>query len=87
MKFSGCIYALVVYTGVDTKLMQNLGNYKFKRSQMQSRVSHALIFNFFCLAFFVFVSSLWNGLATRDMYESHHYIFGQIELTATEISL
>jgi len=32
IKNSGSILALIVYTGVETKLMQNLGIYKFKQS-------------------------------------------------------
>mmetsp|Transcript_36143 Transcript_36143/g.44077 ORF Transcript_36143/g.44077 Transcript_36143/m.44077 type:complete len:299 (+) Transcript_36143:54-950(+) len=35
IKFSGQLYAMVVYTGLETKLMQNLGSYTFKRSRMQ----------------------------------------------------
>lgn len=32
IKFSGQVYALIVYTGIETKLMQNLGTQKSKRS-------------------------------------------------------
>jgi len=36
---------------------------------------------------FVFASSLWNGLKTKSIYDSHEYIFGGSESSATEISL
>jgi len=46
-----------------------------------------LIFNLCTLALLVFFTSLWNGLKTRSIYDSHHYIFADWDVSATEISL
>ena len=67
VKFSGKVYALVVYTGDETKLMQNLGTSRSKLSFMQLRIIYGLTFNFFAFALFVFVSALVNGLLTKSM--------------------
>ena len=87
MKYSGTVLALVVYTGKETKLMQNLGNYKLKRSQMERRVSFSLLFNLVCFFLFILVSSVWHGIATSRIYDSHHYIFSQLSDSATVLSL
>jgi phospholipid-translocating ATPase len=36
LKNSGRVLAMVVYTGTDTKLIKNFGNYKFKRPQFEN---------------------------------------------------
>lgn len=78
---------MVVYTGVETKLMQNLGSYKFKRSRMQERVRDTLACNLCTLILMVFISSLWNGLKTKSIYDTHWYIFDGTEIGPTEITL
>ena len=87
IKNSGTISAIVVYTGVETKLMQNLGTYKFKRSESEKRVGKQLIFNLGLLVLFAFIASLWNGLKTREMYDKHDYIFAAYSESATEMTL
>ena len=87
IKFSGQVFALVVYTGAETKLMQNLGTQKSKRSQMQGRVTWSMITNLIILALLVLTGSIWNGLQTRHMYDKHGYIFADLDVNATEISL
>ena len=34
LKLSDYVYCIVIYTGKETKLIQNLGIYRFKRSQV-----------------------------------------------------
>ena len=87
IKFSGQVQALVVYTGRETKLMQNLGKYTFKRSQMESRIGKALIFNLICLALFIIICSIWNGIVTKEIYGKHAYVFADLGESATELSL
>ena len=78
---------MVVYTGVETKLMQNLGSYKFKRSRMQERFRDILACNLCTLILMLIISSLWNGLKTKSIYDTHWYIFDGTEIGPTEITL
>ena len=87
IKNSGDCLVLVVYTGSETKLMQNLGSYKFKRSQVEKRVGTALIMNLILMFVFICVASIWNFVKTKEIFESHHYITDSQEMTATEVSL
>jgi len=65
---------LVVYTGHETKLMQNLGAYKFKRSQMEKRIGTTLLINLGILVLFILISSIWNAIKTKSLYASHIYL-------------
>lgn len=87
VKFSEQVYGLVVYTGVETKLMQNLGSYRFKRSRMQQRIGYALMFNLCILVMLITISSIWNGIMTKDMYDSHRYIYDGTEIGPTEVTI
>ena len=78
---------LVVYTGNETKLMQNLGAYKFKRSQMEKRTGTTLYINLATMGFFILVSSIWNALKTKSLFESHYYLTDNVEDTSTTSSL
>lgn len=45
---SGSVLGLVVYTGTETKLIMNLGKYKFKQSQFEKVLNGILCFNLAC---------------------------------------
>lgn len=78
---------LVVYTGNETKLMQNLGAYKFKRSQMEKRTGTMLLVNLAILIAFIAISSIWNAIRTSDLFETHIYLTDNTEDTSTSTSL
>lgn len=78
---------LVVYTGNETKLMQNLGSYKFKRSQMEKRTGTTLLVNLAILISFITISSVWNTIKTKDLFETHTYLTDNSDDTATSTSL
>ena len=45
MKNSEYIDAIVIYTGINTKLVLNQGKYKFKISQLDKAINVATLFN------------------------------------------
>ena len=45
MKNSGHIDAVVIYTGINTKLVLNQGKYKFKISQLDKAINVVTLFN------------------------------------------
>ena len=74
IKNSGDIAAMVVYTGNETKLMQNLGQYKYKRSRMEQRIQTTLLMNVCFLLLFIITCSIWNGIKTKQLFEEHKYL-------------
>ena len=68
------MFAIVVYTGSETKLMKNLGAYSFKHSKMEKRLRNTLIINLCFLAFFITICSIWNALKTKSLIENHIYL-------------
>ena len=42
--------------------MQNLGNYKFKRSTMEKRVGTTLLINLLILVVFIIIASICNAV-------------------------
>lgn len=86
IKNSGEIVLMVVYTGQETKLMQNLGSYSFKRSEAEKRVGVTLVLNLAILITFIFACSIWNFLSTEYWFDNAPYITDRIGSTATEVS-
>lgn len=84
---TGYAVCMVVYTGSETKIMQNLGKYSFKRSEMEKRTQITLLINLCFLVAFITVCSIWNFNVTKDYFDGHYYITDKIENTATEVSL
>ena len=78
---------LCVYTGIDTKLMQNLGKYSFKRSRMEKRFQTILLYNLGILAVFIAIATIINYYQTKQLYDGHHYLAEQLEMTTTEVTL
>ena len=60
IKNSGNISCMVVYTGQETKLMQNLGSYIFKRSEQEKRTGVTLLVNLGILITFIITCTIWN---------------------------
>ena len=49
IKNSGKLYALVLYTGKETKIMLNQGQYKLKRSQVEKKLNILVLINILVL--------------------------------------
>lgn len=84
---SGKVNVIVVYTGRETKLAQNLGNYKFKSSAMEQRTQVTLLINLVILIVFIAIASFINGVQTKRLYESHYYLTDLVEDSSTEATL
>jgi phospholipid-translocating ATPase len=52
---SNYIDAIVIYTGKDTKIVQNQGKYLFKQSQLDRAINWITIFNMFVIFFLAFI--------------------------------
>ena len=74
IKNSGEVIVMVVYAGSETKLMQNLGEYNFKLSQMGMRVEYIMLFQLACMIIFILISAIWNFFKTKELFESHTYL-------------
>ena len=72
---SGKVLALVVYTGTDTKLIKNFGNYKFKRPEFELLLNKIM---FIQLGFFILsvvTLAIGNAIWNAKNYDRHSYIF------------
>ena len=45
------------------------------------------MFNLCILVFLITMSSIWNGIMTKDMYDTHRYIYDGTEISPTEVTL
>jgi phospholipid-translocating ATPase len=75
LKNSGRVLAMVVYTGTDTKLIKNFGNYKFKRPQFENLLNviigvQAAIFLIGCV-----ILTVCNIYFNRKNYDKQPWIF------------
>ncbi len=71
---SGYVYCLVVYTGVDTKLMLNMGSYVFKQSQYERILNKIMICNLIIALIIAVVSAIF-GTAFAKKYEDKYTYF------------
>ncbi|XP_058009931.1 putative phospholipid-transporting ATPase 9 isoform X2 [Hevea brasiliensis] len=60
------IYGVVIFTGHDTKVMQNSTAPPSKRSKIERRMDKIIYFLFFILVLMSFIGSLFFGIATRE---------------------
>ena len=75
------MYALVVYTGKDTKLVLNEGEYDFKISNLVKRLNIYLAINIATmLSLMLIFSHVGNRIWLENNAEKHFYIFSQDEL-------
>ena len=68
VKDSSDILCMAIYTGSSTKLVQNMGEYKFKRSILHSRLNIILTFNFVVLMVGISLCNLYNRIWTHEAY-------------------
>ncbi|MCH83745.1 phospholipid-transporting ATPase 9-like, partial [Trifolium medium] len=64
------IYGVVIFTGHDTKVMQNSTDPPSKRSKVEKRMDKIIYFLFSVLFFISFIGSIFFGIATSEDLEN-----------------
>ncbi|XP_065860660.1 putative phospholipid-transporting ATPase 9 [Euphorbia lathyris] len=64
------IYGVVIFTGHDTKVMQNSTEPPSKRSKIEKRTDKVVYLLFFVLVLISIIGSIFFGIATRDDIEN-----------------
>ncbi|XP_015945766.1 putative phospholipid-transporting ATPase 9 [Arachis duranensis] len=64
------IYGVVIFTGHDTKVMQNSTDPPSKRSNVERRMDKIIYFLFLILFLISFIGSIFFGIATREDLEN-----------------
>lgn len=72
---SDCMYLLVLYTGPETKLILNQGNYRFKQSHVDKMINVLLIYNAAMMLLVVFMLTLLSYQFTENNIDRHPYVF------------
>lgn len=70
---SGYVLGLVVYTGVESKLVMNLGGYHLKRSRFEKILNMIQLFNLAFTFIFAGAGAIMNRLWTADHLD-HWYL-------------
>ena len=86
LKLSDQVHCMVVYTGKETKLVQNLGQYRFKRSLVQKRFERVIAFNLVIFILCVLLCTIYCSVMTEQMYETHWYIYDNAEDSPSRIT-
>ncbi|KAK9051144.1 hypothetical protein SSX86_027770 [Deinandra increscens subsp. villosa] len=60
------IYGIVIFTGHDSKVIQNSTDPPSKRSGIERRMDHIIYFLFFILFLMAFLGSIYFGIVTKD---------------------
>ena len=71
---SGSVIALVVYTGVETKLIQNLGRYEYKMSTFEKMLNRIMVINLIAALAIAFTTAAL-ALVWNNSHEKHDYIW------------
>uniref|UniRef100_A0A5B7BH24 Phospholipid-transporting ATPase n=1 Tax=Davidia involucrata TaxID=16924 RepID=A0A5B7BH24_DAVIN len=69
LKNTDCIYGVVVFTGHDTKVIQNSTAPPSKRSKIDKRTDKLIYFLFSILVLMSFIGSIFFGIITREDLE------------------
>lgn len=64
------IYGVVIFTGNDTKVMQNSTDPPSKRSKVEKRMDKLVCFLFFILVLLSFIGSIFFGISTSEDLEN-----------------
>jgi phospholipid-transporting ATPase len=76
---SGHIVALVVHTGIESKLIMNLGQYRFKRSRFEMVLNYVLVFNLSLAILLSIGGAFQNNWWTSSHIHDHQYIFAKLD--------
>lgn len=70
------VYAMVAYTGVDTKLILNQGEYSLKISSVFTKLNKYLAINFLIMiTFTTAMSQIGTRVWISQNLDNHYYIF------------
>ncbi|XP_075060872.1 phospholipid-transporting ATPase IK-like [Mixophyes fleayi] len=78
-------YGLVIYAGVDTKIMKNSGKVTIKRTKMDTIINKFVVFIALLLICVSFVLALGAGIWDSLYKEKHSYIPGISQLSSSAI--
>lgn len=85
LKHSDDVYALVLFTGPETKLVLNQGKYKFKNSHITNQLNLAMFINCVTMVFFAILMSQILGRSWNiNQAPKHYYIFPEEEIPVGE---
>ncbi|KAK4785214.1 hypothetical protein SAY86_001903 [Trapa natans] len=70
LRNSDYIYGAVIFTGQDTKVMQNSTDPPSKRSKIEKKMDHIIYVLFLMLFLMSFISSIFFGVWTREDYQN-----------------
>ena len=82
---SGHVYAMVVYTGVETKLIMNMGAYVFKQSSYEKILNRIMVVNLVTFLTIAFISAIFGTMWAKDYMDEYLYIYEGFEDKATYI--
>lgn len=71
---SGHCFGLVVHTGSESKLIMNLGQYRFKKSRFEMVLNYVLVANLLLAIVFSIFAAICNSVWTAE-HLTHQYIF------------
>ncbi|CAI9756119.1 unnamed protein product [Fraxinus pennsylvanica] len=72
LRNTGYIYGVVIFTGHDTKVIQNSTDPPSKRSKIEKKMDKIIYFLFGVLFVMAFVGSVYFGIVTKDDLEGGH---------------
>ncbi|XP_040594964.1 phospholipid-transporting ATPase IK isoform X2 [Mesocricetus auratus] len=75
-------YGLVIYAGLDTKIMKNCGKIHLKRTKLDLLMNRLVILIFMSLVVASLVLTLGFALMVKDFQGKHHYLFALHTWTA-----
>ncbi len=78
---SGSVIAVVVYTGVDSKLILNLGKYVYKMSSFDRILNTIMVLNLLAAIFIALITAIVSITWWKD-HEEHFYIYENFDSTA-----
>ncbi|XP_073136105.1 putative phospholipid-transporting ATPase 9 [Henckelia pumila] len=72
LRNTGHVYGAVIFTGHDTKVIQNSTSPPSKRSRIEKKMDHIVYFLFGVLFLMAFVGSVYFGVVTKEDLENGH---------------
>ena len=84
LRNSGSVFALVTQTGVQTKLIMNLGRYVYKISRIEAMLNYFSAINLAAMLFMAGMLSIANYRFNEKFSESYGYIFQKSKLSNSQ---
>ena len=84
LRNSGSVFALVTQTGVQSKLIMNLGRYAYKVSRIEAMLNYFSAINLAAMLFMAGMLSIANYSFNQKFSGSYSYIFQKSTLTNSQ---